>query len=184
MQFLPVARAAECADMQALFWPLRAHRLPLLCVATCSSAAASLLQRKAKKQTSGRQEVPSGCGFRAHSTILQGWKTQQADGKGKREAPLRRCDPQRRCLRASVGLDFTPLSCLLHIRPQYLRGGWGGGGVWRACVQHRGSTFLGASHAENSLEPKGHSNSHESTAGKRRKRNKLFAANQTYTEIC
>lgn len=101
------------------------------------------------------------------------------NGREKREAPLRRCD-QRVCLRASMGLDFAPLSVLLsriHKSPMFVR--WVGG-----CVQHRGSTFLGACHAENSLEPKGHSNSHESTAGKRRKRNKLFAANQTYTEIC
>ena len=28
------------------------------------------------------------------------------------------------------------------------------------CVQRRGSKFLGVSHAENSLEPKGHRNSH------------------------
>lgn len=44
----PVVRVAEweTGDMQTLFWTLRAHRLPLLCVAVCSTAVTSLLQRK------------------------------------------------------------------------------------------------------------------------------------------
>lgn len=52
--------------------------------------------------------------------------------------------------------------------------------VW-VCVQRRGSTFLGVSHAENSLEPKGHLNSNQSTAEKQRKWNKLFVASKFNT---
>lgn len=58
-RFLPVVTEAEwrTEDMQALFWTLRAHRLPLLCVAICSTAVTSLLQRKPMKQTSDRKTV-------------------------------------------------------------------------------------------------------------------------------
>lgn len=50
--------------------------------------------------------------------------------------------------------------------------------------QHGGSTLLGGSHAENSLEPKGHCNSHKSTAGKWERVKKLFVANSIYLQFC
>lgn len=45
---LPVVGVAEweTGDMQTWLWTLRAHRLPLLCVAVCCTAVTSLLQRK------------------------------------------------------------------------------------------------------------------------------------------
>lgn len=45
---LPVVGVAEweTGDMQTWLWTLRAHRLPLFCVAVCCTAVTSLLQRK------------------------------------------------------------------------------------------------------------------------------------------